>query len=100
MDRNDALGLLVAPHMFLRFIGLSFLVQGVDSPSLPADFAVPAGYDDLVAAILAIALVWTFNLWGAGDLLYAIYQGNIHAKIDPGNFGAAFYSPTFVVPSL
>ena len=45
-------------------------------------------------------LVWVFNVWGAGDLLNAIYQGNIHAKIDPGMLGAAFYIPTAVVPPL
>src|SRR5580692_7708351 len=55
MNRDRALLLLVAPHMFLRFIGLSFLVPGVVSPSLPAAFAVPAAYGDFVAGILAIA---------------------------------------------
>ena len=44
MDREKALTVLVAPHMFWRFMGLSFLVPGVVSPSLPADFAVPAAY--------------------------------------------------------
>jgi hypothetical protein len=42
MNRDQALLVLVAPHMFLRFIGLSFLVPGVVAPSLPAAFAVPA----------------------------------------------------------
>jgi hypothetical protein len=97
--------------MFLRTIGLSFLVPGVVSPSLPAAFALPAAYGDLVAGILAVAvtvalakharwataLVWVFNVWGAGDLLNAIYQGNIHAEIDPGALGAAFYIPTAIV---
>jgi hypothetical protein len=113
MDRNQALIPLVAPHMFLRTIGLSFLVPGVVSPLLPAAFAVPAAYGDFVAGILAIAataalarrapgaigLVWVFNVWGAGDLLYAIYQGNMHTS-DPGMFGAAFYIVTAIVPPL
>ena len=43
-SRNQALVSLVAPHMFLRFIGLSLLVPGVVSPALPAAFAVPAAY--------------------------------------------------------
>ncbi len=103
MDRRDALVLLVAPHMFLRTIGLSFLFPGVVSPSLSAAFAAPAAYGDFVAGILAVAatlalakrlswatvLVWVFNVWGAGDLFFAIYQGNFHAKIDPGALGAA-----------
>jgi hypothetical protein len=50
MDRERALTVLVAPHMFWRFMGLSFLVPGVVSPSLPAEFAVPAAYGDLIAA--------------------------------------------------
>ena len=88
------------------------LLPGVVSPSLPAAFAAPA-YGDFVAGILAIlgtlalakraswaiVLVWVFNVWGAGDLLIAIYQGNIQ-KIDPGALGAAFYILTAVVPSL
>ena len=113
-NRNEALVPLVAPHMFLRTIGLSFLVPGVVSPSLPATFAAPAAYGDLVAGQLAIAatlalakrahwavgLVWVFNVWGAGDLLNAIYQGNLRAKFDPGALGAAFYIPTAIVPAL
>jgi hypothetical protein len=50
MNRDEALIRLVAPHMFLRFIGLSFLVPGVVAPSLPAAFAVPAAYGDFVPA--------------------------------------------------
>src|SRR5260221_14346723 len=41
-NREQALIWLVAPHMFLRFIGLSFLVPGVVSGSLPKAWAVPA----------------------------------------------------------
>src|ERR1700680_384346 len=53
-DQKKALVPLVAPHMFFRFIGLSFLVPGVVSRSLPAAFAVPAAYGDFAAGILAI----------------------------------------------
>jgi hypothetical protein len=114
MNRSDALVPLVAPHMFLRTIGLGILVPDVVSSSLPAAFAVPAAYGDLIAGVLAMAaalalaqrvswaigLVWVFNVWGAGDLLNAFYQGTIHARIDPGAFGAAFFIPTFVVSPL
>jgi hypothetical protein len=49
MNRNDALIRLVAPHMFLRFIGL--LVPGVVSPQLPAAFAFqPRGETSLPAS--------------------------------------------------
>src|SRR5713101_1154816 len=113
MNRDQALLVLVAPHMFLRFIGLSVLVPGVVSPALPAAFAVPAAYGDFVAGLLAIlgtvallkrapwaiAAVWLFNIWGAADLLFALYQGP-RLGIGPGAFGAAFYLPTAIVPPL
>jgi hypothetical protein len=74
--RKEALLWLVAPHMFFRFIGLSFLIPGAVSASLPKAWAVPAGYGDLVAGLLAIlavvglartaswaiAAVWIFNV--------------------------------------
>ena len=108
-----ALLVLVAPHMFLRFIGLSLLVPGVVSPSLPAAFALPAAYGDVVAGLLAIvatialsrraswsiAAVWVFNLWGAADLLLALFQGP-RLIADAGMLGAAFYLPTAIVPPL
>ena len=113
MNREEALLPLVAPHMF-RFVGLSFLVPGVVSTSLSTDFARPAAYGDLATALLAVIavlalsaraswalpIVWIFNLWGTIDLLYAIYQGQIGVRIDPGSLGAAFYIPTVVVPPL
>ena len=56
ISREDALIALTVPHTF-RFVGLSFLVPGVVSPSLPSAFAAPAAYGDLVAAILAIIAI-------------------------------------------
>ena len=114
LPRQDALAALMVPHTFLRFIGLSFLVPGVVSPSLPLAFAAPAAYGDLVAGVLACAalaalstragrailLVWLFNVWGSADLLYAFYQGQFGVQIDPGALGAAFFIPTAVVPPL
>jgi hypothetical protein len=113
MPREDSLTALVVPHTF-RFIGLSFLVPGVVSPSLSPDFAAPAAYGDLIAAVLAviatlalqaraswaIAIVWVFNVWGALDLLNAFYNGQIGVGIDPRSLGAAFYIPTVLVPPL
>jgi hypothetical protein len=112
-DPNRALTLLVAPHMFLRFIGLSFLVPGVVSPLLPVEFAAPAAYDDFIAGILAIVAtialvdgtswatksVWLFNLWGVADLLFAFYQAR-RVGIQPGMLGAAFFLVTALVPPL
>jgi hypothetical protein len=113
MTADEAVVPLVVPHLFLRFIGLSFLVPGVVAPSLPSAFAVPAGYGDFVAGILAIVavvalakhaswaitVVWVFNIWGAADLLFALYQGQ-RTQLEPGALGAAFFIPTAIVPPL
>ncbi len=113
MNSELALIWLVAPHMFFRFIGLSFLVPGVVSESLPKAWAVPAGYGDFVAGILAIIAtaalartaswailaVWIFNVWGAADLLFAFYKGG-RVRIEPGSLGAGFYIVTAIVPPL
>jgi hypothetical protein len=113
MRREEALLPLVMPHMF-RFVGLSFLVPGVVSASLSTDFARPAAYGDLGAALLAViavlalaarvswalAIVWIFNLWGAIDLLNAFYQAQIGVQIGAGSLGAAFFIPTVLVPPL
>ena len=86
-DRDSALVPLVAPHMLLYRAEL--LVPGVVSSSLPDAFAIPAAYGDFGAGLLAIiatvallkraawalGAVWLFNIWGAADLLFALYQG-------------------------
>ena len=113
MERDSALVPLIVPHLF-RFIGLSFLVPGVVSPSLPYAFAAPAAYGDAIAAVLAmialfglrqrtawsIAAVWIFNVWGTADLLFAVYEGQFGQRIDAGWLGGSFYIPTLVVPPL
>lgn len=113
MSRDSALIALVAPHTF-RFLGLSFLIPGVVSASLSSEFSIPAAYGDLVSAVLAIAaiwvlsaraswsipFVWVFNLWGAADLLHALYLGEIGVHVGPGALGAAYFIPTLIVPAL
>jgi len=104
-----ALTPLLLFHAF-RHLGMVFLVPTVVGPTVPAAFAVPAAYGDLLAALLAllaitalrmawpvaIALVWLFNLEGTLDLVNAFYQGLRHDV----QLGAAYYIPTFVVPAL
>ena len=111
LPQRDALRSLLTLHAF-RFVGLAFLVPGVVGPDLPAAFARPAAYGDLVATILALlalavlatswgpAVAWLFNLWGAADLLYAFYQGLFRARLSPGSLGAGFFIPTVIVPLL
>ncbi len=107
LDR--ALPPLLFLHAF-RHLGMVFLVPTVVGPSLQPEFAVPAAYGDLLAALLALAaivalrsgaavgvpLAWLFNLVGTLDLLYALYRG---ARLQV-LLGAAYYIPTFVVPAL
>ena len=107
---TEALRPLLILHSF-RFIGLAFLVPGVVSPDLPSAFAQSAAYGDIIAAILALlalislptasgfVIAWIFSLWGTADLFNAFYQAN-HAGVMPGQFGAAYFIPTFIVPLL
>jgi hypothetical protein len=112
-DPQHALMWLVAPHMFLRFVGLSFLMPGVVSERLPTAWAAPAAYGDLGAGVLAIVAtvalahasslattaVWVFNVWGVADLLFAFYQG-ARLNVQPGWFGGAIFIVTTLVPAL
>ena len=109
-QRAEALRPLLILHSF-RFVGLAFLVPGVVSPDLPSSFAHSAAYGDIIAAVLAllalmslpsasgIVMAWIFNLWGAADLFNAFYQAN-HAGLMPGQLGATYFIPTFIVPLL
>jgi hypothetical protein len=73
--REDALLPLVIPHMF-RFVGLSFLVPGVVSPSLSHAFAAPAAYGDLIATLLAIIAASTPSLGVVEADMYKAPAGN------------------------
>ena len=96
-----------------RFLGLAFVVPGVVSPELPATFAQPVAYGDLIAAILALlalatlgsrtgtALTWVFNIFGAADLLFAFYQGGrISLPNNQGFLGAGYFIFAAYVPLL
>src|SRR5215469_4730072 len=109
-QRAEALRPLLVLHSF-RFVGLAFLVPGVVSPGLPSAFANSAAYGDIAAAILAlialtmlpgtsgVVMAWIFNVWGTADLFNAFYQAN-HAGLMPGQLGATYFIPTFIVPLL
>ena len=43
-------------HSF-RHLGLMFLAPGATYADIPAEFAYPAAFDDLLAALLAIAAI-------------------------------------------
>jgi len=110
--RADAVRPILLLHAF-RYVGLAFLLPGVVSPELPAAFARPAAYGDLITTVLALvalaalgsglesALIWVFNLVGTADILYAFYQGNrISLAQAPGLLGATYFLLAVVVPLL
>lgn len=106
---HAALMPLVFPHAF-RHVGLVFLQPQVVGPDLQREFAAPAAWGDLLAALLAVlallalrgrwagavALVWLFNVVGTLDLVYAVFKGVSLGVV----LRAAYYIPTFAVPAL
>ena len=98
-------------HSF-RHLGLMFLAPGATYAGIPPQFAYPAAFGDLVAAILALIsipavatghrsgrlLVWAFNVEGSLDLINAILLATI-SDASP-YMGPAYWIPAFWVPSL
>jgi hypothetical protein len=98
-------------HSF-RHLGLMFLAPGATYAGIPPQFAYPAAFGDLLAAILALAsilavaknlrsariLVWIFNVTGSLDLLAAIALATIYGASP--YMGPAYWIPAFWVPAL
>ena len=98
-------------HSF-RHLGLMFLAPGATYAGIPPQFAYPAAFGDLLAAILALAsiptvakglrsgriLVWIFNVKGSLDLLAAIALATIYGA--SASMGPAYWIPAFWVPAL
>jgi hypothetical protein len=96
----------------LRHLGLMFLAPGAIYAGMPQQFAYPAAFGDLLAALLALIaipavaqearsarlLVWLFNLEGTLDLAAAITLATVY-KAAP-YMGAAYWIPAFWVPAL
>src|SRR5262249_48542227 len=78
-------------HAF-RHLGLMFLAPGATYPGIPAQFAYPAAFGDLLASALALVaiiavvrgsrfarpFVAVFNVEGTLDLVLAISLATIH----------------------
>jgi hypothetical protein len=98
-------------HSF-RHLGLMFLAPGATYTGIPPQFAYPAAFGDLLAALLAVAailavvsnvrggrlLVWIFNVEGTVDLIAAIALATIYGA--PAYMGPAYWIPAFWVPAL
>jgi len=96
-----------------RFLGLAFVLPGVVSPELPAAFAQPVAYGDLIAAMLALlalttlgtgtgtVLTWVFNAFGTADLIFAFYLASrISLPATQGLLGAGYFILAAYVPLL
>jgi hypothetical protein len=98
-------------HSF-RHLGLMFLAPGATYAGIPPQFAYPAAFGDLLAAVLAVAailavvrsvrggrlLVWMFNVEGTVDLIAAIALATIYGA--SADMGPAYWIPAFWVPAL
>ena len=95
-----------------RHLGLMFLAPGATYAGIPQQFAEPAAYGDLIAAILALIsipavlsghwsanlLVWTFNVEGTLDLLLATTLATMYGASP--YMGPAYWIPALWVPAL
>jgi hypothetical protein len=110
--RPENLKPILLLHGF-RFLGLAFVVKGVVSPELPAAFAQPVAYGDLISAVLALlalatlgtragtVIIWVFSTFGTADLLFAFYEGSrISLPNQPGLLGAGYFVLSAFVPLL
>jgi hypothetical protein len=98
-------------HSF-RHLGLMFLTPGATYAGIPSQFAYPAAFGDLLAALLAVAailavvrnarggrlLVWIFNVEGTVDLIAAIVLATVYGA--SVYMGPAYWIPAFWVPAL
>jgi hypothetical protein len=96
----------------LRHLGLMFLAPGAVYAGLPPQFAYPAAFGDLLAAVLALIaipavaarakgakfLVWIFNIVGTLDLMTAIVLATVYEAAP--FMGPAYWIPAFWVPAL
>ena len=95
-----------------RHLGLMFLSQGATYTGIPPQFAYPAAFGDLLAAVLALAavfflarnvrgarlVVWIFNVVGTLDLFAAIALATLY-DAEP-YMGPAYWIPALWVPAL
>jgi hypothetical protein len=113
MDQVGAQRAIATLHSF-RFFGLVFLLPGVVSPNLPADFAVFAAYGDFATGVLAMLALLTvrisplfwlfvvaFNLVGTVDLIVDYYDAiQVGLPAHAEWLGATYAIPIIYVPLL
>src|SRR5262245_47096121 len=106
LDPRIAILPILILHSF-RHLGLMFLASGAVYQGMPQNFAYPAAFGDLVAALLALIsipivigkrkyakqIVLVFNIVGTCDLLIAITLATIYGAAN--YMGAAYWIPAF-----
>jgi hypothetical protein len=111
LSAREALIPLMLPHCF-RYVGLTFLVNGVTHVPIDPRFSDPTAYGDFLTCLLALAsvlslraktsfaipLVWATNVVGLADLINAFPVGL--KLLSPGDFGAVIYIVLVFVPVL
>jgi len=111
VDRRAVLLPILLLHA-MRHLGLMFLAPGAVYAGMPPQFAYPAAFGDLLAAVLALAaipavatnwrgartLVWIFNVEGSLDLITAIAVAQTYKAAS--FMGPAYWIPAFWVPTL
>lgn len=111
LPRKDALTPLLLFHAF-RYVGMALLIPGIVAPTLAMEFAAPAGYGDLLAALLALlalaalrlhwplatGLVWVFNIVGFVDLVVALV---LRVRfVETGELSGVYLMPAVYIPAL
>ena len=113
LDHFAAQRAIATLHSF-RFFGLVFMLPGVVSPNLPADFAVFAAYGDFATGVLAMLALLTvrirplfwlfvvaFNLAGTVDLVVDYYHAiQVGLPAHAEWLGATYAIPIIYVPLL
>ncbi len=113
MDRIAAQRAIATLHSF-RFFGLVFILPGIVSPNLPANFAVFAAYGDFATGVLAMLALLTvrirplfwlfvvaFNLVGTVDLIVDYYHAiQVGLPAHAEWLGATYAIPIIYVPLL
>ena len=113
MDQIEAQRAIATLHSF-RFFGLVFILPGIVSPNLPANFAVFAAYGDFATGVLAMLALLTvrirplfwlfvvaFNLVGTVDLIVDYYHAiQVGLPAHAEWLGATYAIPIIYVPLL
>ena len=102
---------IIALHL-TRFVGVYFLLLYARG-ELPFGFAVPAGWGDIVVAVLAVVLLlnWAaiarhrrwlviWNLVGFVDIVLVVAAAAKHALADPASMAALLRPPLNLVPTF